>query len=451
MSACVSDLDWQLNAWISWQCSDGPNVIESPEKNQDVARSGSTISGRDRSNAMVTRKNDRQGILKQRRAASAAAFRTEVASALNISNQNWTLVDVDAALGLQLPPGTSTSFAPTSGDKDKASSSSRQASNGPGGEPFGICGALNAPGPSEGAANHEAGGGDEDWTVLVVGLDFDTTPIPKKEVATLDDGNMFFSELPENRSPFFESLAHWRHRDYVLRDLLGGLVGRYQHTFSMSFIGPKHLTHTHADNVTATKFFPELTLPFACRVVCVSSFFTPSGADVCVFVDPPTWSPAAVAAADAACAQLIAFARGSNGDSDSDSCSNGSNSNGGSSGGNNDEVRSESCFSRSSKAQLSCGPCAPPQSFSSSSPTSAPSSKLRVVLVTSARGSDEDVFAAMNNETTAETGGAFADATATAMDRSIALASRWQPWLAAVGIVHTTVSCSSQHRHLPSL
>jgi len=155
-----------------------------------------------------------------------------------------------------------------------------------------------------------------------------------------------------------------------------------------------------------------------------------SGADVRVCVDPPTWNPAVAAAADAACAKMIAFARDPN-------RSNTSDTNSSSGGGDHNNPRVEDTSARSPQRRLSCGPCAPPPSVSSaaSSSSSMSSSKLRVVLVTAARGSSPDEVAAASTPREATGNSREAGNGATTMDRSITLAARWQPWLAAVCIL----------------
>lgn len=278
MSACVSDLDWQISAWISWQCSDEPNTLvlasraeikDEPPKvdngidlgEESYFTTTSTSSGSSRSNsAKLTQSTHRQHASKRRRAASAAAFRAEVASVLKLGHQNWTLADVDIALGLLLPLGTSTSSPSSCSDKcfrssnlsnSNPSSSSTSSSNsrgdnnridqsGPGGEPFGLCGDLSVPVPKV-TENVEDGEDEDYWTVLVVGLDFRMAPSRNdKDMdagstsgASLGDSNAFFSELLENQSPLFRSAPHWRYQDYILRDLLGGLVGRYDNPCSV--------------------------------------------------------------------------------------------------------------------------------------------------------------------------------------------------------------------------
>jgi len=213
--------------------------------------------------------------LERRRADSAAAFRAEVASVLNLRHQNWTLADVDSALGLQLPPGISTSSASTSSDESNSSSSRGDNyyidQSGPGGEPFGLCGDLRAPVPKVPRVVED--GGEGDWTVLVVGLDFGMAPLwddkdqatRSTSEATLDDSNAFFSELPMNQSPLFRNASHWRYQDYILRDLLGGLVGRYYDACSAY----KLPLHNVGGSILLQECYRNKIHAHACNAVCL--------------------------------------------------------------------------------------------------------------------------------------------------------------------------------------
>ena len=184
---CLADLEWQVASWIRWQCGAGP----SSRRHTWRSRGGSGTREEGSSTPHHQLKREK---------ASLDAFKHEVASELGLG-QAWTLADVDAAFGL-----ADTAAAATAAQSTPAEGPAEGL--GPGGEPRGLCGAASAPGPAELGKVLVVGsfgqslvcGGDRSRDV--VGL---ACPAADKRLQ------------PDHAR---------RYRDYLFRDLLGGIVAR---------------------------------------------------------------------------------------------------------------------------------------------------------------------------------------------------------------------------------